>query len=261
MSKCTVFESETKFLGYMVDKDGIKMYPDKVSAMLNWPPPKNVAKLRSILGLTNQYFKRFLLNYTKVAALSELTKFQNEFDLAENKPALEAFKWLQTAVTTAPVSATPNFDAPFIVVTDASGFGVGTILMQNDPGIEGNPRRPLAFHSARLSSAERNYPVGEKELLAVISAFKKWRWYLEGAKGGVIIVTDHLPNTFLSTNSAEQVSRRQARWQLELSRIDLQWVYEKGPTNVADPLSRCPNLLHVVRTQATPCAHAVNLFF
>jgi hypothetical protein len=130
--------------------------------------------------------------------------------------------------------------------------------MQNDPGIEGNPRRPLAFHSARLSSAERNYPVGEQELLAVISALKKWRCYLKGAKSGVTIVIDHLPNTFLSTKSAEQFSRRQARWQLELSRIDLQWVYEKGPTNVADLLSRCPDLLHVVRTQATPCAHAVN---
>jgi hypothetical protein len=111
-------------------QDVIKMDPDKISAVLNWPPPKNVAELRSFLGLTNHY-KRFLLNYsTKIAALSELTKPQNEFDLAENKPALEAFEWLKTAVTTAPVLATPDFDAPFIVVTDASGYGVGAILMQ-----------------------------------------------------------------------------------------------------------------------------------
>jgi hypothetical protein len=77
----------------------------------------------------------------------------------------------------------------------------------------------LAFHSAKLSSAEQNYPVGEQELLAVVSALRKWRCYLEGAKDGVTIVTDHLPNTFLITKSAEQFSRRQARWQLELSRI------------------------------------------
>jgi hypothetical protein len=70
-------------------------------------------------------------------------------------------------------------------------------------------------------------------------------------------VTDHLPNKFLNTKSAEQFSRRQARWQLDLSRVNPSWVYEKGPTNVADALSRCPNLLHVVATQDNSCAHAV----
>jgi hypothetical protein len=257
LSKCSFFQTETKFLGYMVDHEGIKMDPEKISDVTGWPLPKNVAELRSFLGLTNHY-KRFLHNYsTKVAALSELTKPQNPFNLADNPPALEAFNWLKTAITTAPVLATPNFEAPFIVVTDASGFGVGATLMQNDSDITGNPRRPLAFHSARLSSAERNYPVGEQELLAVVSALKKWRCYLEGAKGGVTVVTDHLPNTFLNTKSAEQFSRRQVRWQIELSRINPKWVYEKGPTNVADPLSRCPELLHVVYTQPNPCAHDV----
>ena len=171
---------------------------------------------------------------------------------------MKAFNWLKQAITTAPVLARPDYEAPFLVVTDASGFGVGATLMQNDPSIEGNPRRPIAFHSAKLSSAERNYPAGEQELLAVISAIRKWRCYLEGAKGGVTIVTDHLPNTYLNTKSAEHFSRRQARWQLELSRVDPKWVYEKGPTNVADALSRCPNLIHVAGTQANTCAHELD---
>jgi hypothetical protein len=236
------------------------MDPDKVSAILAWPEPKNIAELRSFLGLSNHY-KRFIENYsTKVAALTELVKPTNQFNLADNQPALDAFKWLKTAITTTPVLASPNFDAPFMVVTDASGFGVGATLMQNISSMPGNPRRPLAFHSAKLNSAERNYPVGEQELLAVISAIKKWRCYLEGAKGGVTIVNDHLPNTFLATKSAEQFSRRQSRWQLELSRVDPKWVYEKGPTNVADALSRCPNLLHVGATQANTCAPVVNSF-
>jgi hypothetical protein len=258
LSKCSFFQAQTKFLGFLVDKEGVKMDPDKVSAVVEWPIPKDVAELRSFLGLTNHY-KRFLLNYsTKVAALSELIRPTKGFDLADNPPALEAFEWLKTAITQSPVLAMPQYDAPFIVVTDASGFGIGAILMQHDESLPGNPRRPLAFHSARLSSAERNYPVGEQELFAVISALRKWRCYLEGAKGGVTIVTDHLPNTFLDTKSPEQFSRRQARWQSELARFDLKWVYEKGPTNVADPLSRCPNLLlPVVRTQATTCAHEV----
>ena len=155
-------------------------------------------------------------------------------------------------MTSAPILAVPNFEAPFTVVTDASGFGIGAVLMQEDASAT---KRPIAFHSARLSDAERNYPVGEQELLAVISALRKWRCYLEGAKGGVTIVTDHLPNTFLDTKSAKQLSRRQVRWQLELSRINPNWVYEKGQTNAADPLSRCPELLCVSAPQGKPCAH------
>jgi hypothetical protein len=88
-----------------VDKKGIKMDPDKVSAILAWPIPKNIAELRSFLGLSNHY-KRFIQNYsTKTAALTELVKPTNEFNLVDNKPALEAFNWLKTAITTAPVLA------------------------------------------------------------------------------------------------------------------------------------------------------------
>ena len=258
LSKCSFFQAQTKFLGFMVDKEGVKMDPEKVSAVRDWPIPKDAAELRSFLGLTNHY-KRFILDYsTKIAALSELTKPKNTFDLADNPPALEAFEWLKSAITEAPVLAMPNFEAPFIVVTDASGFGVGAILMQPDESLPGTPRRPLAFYSAKLSSAQRNYPVGEQELLAVIMALRQWRCYLEGAKGGVTIVTDHLSNTFLDSKKPEQLSGRQARWQIELSRYDLKWKYEKGPTNVADPLSRCPKLLlPVVYTQANTCAHEV----
>ena len=140
-----------------------------------------------------------------------------------------------------PVLAVPDFEARFFVVTDASGYGVGAVLMQNDATTAA--RRPLAFHSARLSDAERNYPVGEQELLAVISALRKWRCYLEGAKGGVTVITDHLPNTFLNSKSAEQLSRRQVRWQLELSRINPEWVYEKGASNAADPSQPLPGAI------------------
>lgn len=252
LSKCSFFQTSTKFLGYVVDQEGIKMDPDKVSAVLSWPLPKNASELRSFLGLCNHY-KRFIGGYsTRIAALSELTKSSCAFDLQENSPALQAFKWLKEAMTSAPILAVPNFEAPFTVVTDASGFGIGAVLMQEDASAT---KRPIAFHSARLSDAERNYPVGEQELLAVISALRKWRCYLEGAKGGVTVVTDHLPNTFLDTKSAEQLSRRQVRWQLELSRINPNWVYEKGQTNAADPLSRCPELLCVSAPQGKPCAH------
>ena len=71
-------------------------------------------------------------------------------------------------------------------------------------------------------------------------------------------MTDYLPNTFHDSEKPEQLSGQQARWQVDLLRYDFKWNYEKGPTNVADPLSRCPKLLlPVVRTQANTCGHEV----
>ena len=95
LSKCSFFQTGTKFLGYVVDQEGIKMDPDKVSAVLSWPLPKNASELRSFLGLCNHY-KRFIGGYpTRVAALSELTENSRAFDLQENSPALQAFEWLK----------------------------------------------------------------------------------------------------------------------------------------------------------------------
>ena len=128
----------------------------------------------------------------------------------------------------------PEVGEPYEVVCDASGFGLGAVLLQN--------QRPIAFHSYKLCDAEQRYPVGEQELLAVISALKQWRCYLEGATGGVTVVTDHKPNTFLDSKPAVQLSSRQVRWQHFLSRFDFQWEYRKGCHTLADPISRNPAL-------------------
>ena len=78
---------------------------------------------------------------------------------------------------------------------------------------------PIAFHSYKLSNAEHRYPVGEQELLAVITALWQRRCYLEGAEGGVTVVTDHKPNTYLDSKPAVQLSSRQVRLQEFLSRF------------------------------------------
>ena len=130
--------------------------------------------------------------------------------------------------------AMPEAGAPYEVVCDASGFGLGAVLLQN--------QKPIAFHSYKLCDAEQRYPVGEQELLAVVSALKQWRCYLEGATGGVTVVTDHKPNTFLDSKPATQLSSRQVHWQQFLSRFDFAWEYCKGCHNVADPISRSPAL-------------------
>ena len=180
---------------------------------------------------------------TKVAALHQLTKSNAYFNLAENKLALAAFQCLKQAITTAPVLAVSDFET--LHCCDGFFWVWGrAVLMQDDHSLLGGPKRPLAFFSARLSDAECAYHVRKQELLAVVSALKKWRCYLERAKKRVTVVTDNLPNTFLDTKSAEQFSWRREKGQLESSRISPHWFYEKFQTNPADPLSRCLTLLH-----------------
>ena len=232
MSKCFFFQSSVKFLGYVVSAEGIHVNPDKIDVIANWPRPRSPTEVRSFLGLGN-YFKRFVQGYAKLTApLVQLTKKSVQFVWGERQD--KVFKKLQDCLCHAPVLAMPEVGEPYEVVCYASGCGLGAVLLQN--------QRPIAFHSYKLCDAGQRYPVREQELLAVISALKQWRCYLEGATGGVTVVTDHKPNTFLDSKPAVQLSSRQVRWQHFPSRFDFQWEYRKGCHNVADPISRNPAL-------------------
>ena len=118
--------------------------------------------------------------------------------------------------------------------------GVGAVLQQE--------KRPIAYESARFSPAEKNYTIGEQELLAVIHALKKWRVYLEGGPHPVRLRTDHQPLTYLPTKGV--LGGRQVRWAEYLSRFDIEWEYIPGQRNIADALSRMPTLRLYVTTRA-----------
>ena len=173
-----------------------------------------------------------------VAPLRKLTQKAVKFEFAgAAADAFEHLKYLKYCLSHAPVLALPDPELPYEVMVDASGFGCGAVLLQK--------QRPVAFHSYKFSSAELNYPTGEQELLAVITALRQWRCHLEGAEK-VVVVTDHKPNTFLDSKPSVQLSRRQVHWQQFLSRFDFTWEYRKGCANVADPISRNPALMNVV---------------
>jgi hypothetical protein len=163
---------------------------------------------------------------TLVTPLRNLTRHNVDWKWSDR--CQKAFQLVKEALTKAPVLASPDFDKPFEVVSDASGFGVGAVLLQ-----EG---RPVAFESKTLSAAEQNYHTTDREMLGVIHALRTWRCYLEGVQ--FTVVTDHCPNTFFATKS--NLSRRQARWSEFLQRFTFDWCYRPGRTNVADPLGRFP---------------------
>ena len=122
----------------------------------------------------------------------------------------------------------PVFNKPFEVVLDASDMAIGVVLLQD--------KHPIAFESKKLSKAELNYTVIEKELLGVMHALWVWGCYLEGSD--MVLVTDHCPNSCL--DSQQTLGRKQARWSEFLHQFCYTWEYRPGPLNVADPISRFP---------------------
>lgn len=137
----------------------------------------------------------------------------------------------------APVLGIYNPDLPITVETDASDYAIGATLSQPD---EQGRLHPIAYYSRKMSPPERNYDVHDKELLAIVTAFKEWRHYLEGAKHRIMVYCDHKNLTHFTTT--KELNRRQVRWAEELASYDFKITYRKGSENArADALSRRPD--------------------
>ncbi|KAH9268094.1 hypothetical protein BASA84_000404 [Batrachochytrium salamandrivorans] len=151
------------------------------------------------------------------------------------RPEQEAsFKRLKDAFARPGFLAHPNDEQPFILETDASDFAISGVLHQHD---QTNTLRPVAFYSRQMNNAERNYDIYDKELLAVVESFKHWRHLLQGGLHPVTVLCDHKNlEYFMST---KKLTRRQARWSLELSEYTFTITHRPGKLNGrADSLSR-----------------------
>eukprot|EP00798_Chlamydomonas_sp_ICE-L_P030045 gene30045-biopygen15901 len=240
LSKCTFNQSELKFLGHIIGRDGVKVNPKKVATVRDWPTPRHAKHVQQFLGLTN-YFRKFIQGYSSMAApLSDLTKLNGDFGAKWTAAHSSAFEGLKTALTSAPVLTLPDFDKPFEVISDASLLGTGAVLLQD--------KHPIAYSSKKYIPAEKNYTVSEQEMLGIVHALTEWRCYLEGSR--MTLVTDHNPFTYFDTKSV--LSRRMGRWQETLAPFHYTWEYRAGRNNVADPISRNPNL-------STPGDHDLSL--
>ena len=168
------------------------------------------------------------MGYAKIASpLIELTKKTVSWHWST--ACQRSFRNLKLALTAAPVLAIPDLAAPFELITDSCGYGIGAVLMQKD--------RPVTFYSRKMTAPEKNYVNHEQELLAAIAALKVFRCYLLG--NHFTLITDYKPNTFLDTQPT--LSRRQARCRSEyLQRFHFTWVHKPGKFSVADPLKPQP---------------------
>ena len=243
--KCTFFKHEVDFLGYIVSDKGISMDPKKVDAVSDWPAPKSVHDIQVFLGFAN-FYRRFIKAYSKVASpLTRLLRKEVKFVWGDSESA--AFNTLKEAFTSAPILQHFQPSKSIIIESDASDYAIAGVL--SHPG-NNNQLHPVAYYSRKLQPAELNYEIYDKEMLAIVEAFKHWRAYLEGASQ-ISVFTDHKNLEYFT--SSKVLNRRQARWAELLAHFDFKITYRPGTSmGKPDALTRRQHLQGGSRAAEAP---------
>ncbi|KAL2252670.1 UNVERIFIED_CONTAM: Retrovirus-related Pol polyprotein from transposon [Sesamum indicum] len=218
-SKCSFAQKEIEYLGHVISHKGVATDPLKVECMINWPVPTSDKALRGFLGLIG-YYRRFIQGYGAISKpLTSLLK-KDAFEL--NAEAEKAFNHLKELMVSAAVLAMPDFSQLFIVETDASGKGIGIILMQGG--------RPISYLSKPLVTKNLGLSTYQKEFLALLLAVTKWRHYLLGSY--FIIRTDQKSLKYILDQRVD--SMLQQKWVTKLLGLSYEVHYKKGNENRAE---------------------------
>lgn len=234
-SKCSFAQSSVSYLGHIVSANGVEVDTDKINSVVHWPCPSSLKGLRGFLGLAG-YYRKFVKDYGTISApLTQLLK-KDSFHWTDE--ATMAFSRLKSALTSTPVLALPDFTSTFCIESDASGLGIGVVLMQAG--------RPIAYFSKALSGKNLSLCIHDKEMLAIVSAVQKWRHYLLGRH--FKIYTDHRSLKYFLEQRLSSFD--QQKWLSKLLGYDYEIIYRSGSSNrAADALSRVHDdsgSLHVI---------------
>lgn len=239
--KCDFFAKQLEYLGFIIDKNGLHACKSKVKAIVEAPVPQNVTQVKAFAGLV-QYYGKFVQNLSGIMSpMYNLLRKDVPFVFDEN--CMKAFNKVKELLTTAPILAHYDPNAPAVLTVDASSTGLGCVLSIIDS--EG-AERPVSFASRTLSLAERNYSQIDKEATAIVFGVKKYHQYLYGRH--FTIKCDHKP--LLSIFGSRKgipvfAAGRLQRYALFLSGYTFDIKYVKSEENSADALSRLPlNVKH-----------------
>lgn len=230
-----------------MSKHGLEVDIEKVKAIREWPTPRNASEIRSFHGLAG-FYRRFIRDFSSITApLNELIKKNVKFEWG--KAQERAFTDLKDKLCNAPLLALPNFELTFEIECDASGIGIGAVLMQN--------QRPLMYFSEKLTRATWKYPTYDKELYALVRVLQTWQHYLWPKE--FVIHTDHRSLQHLKGQT--KLNRRHAKWLEFIETFPYVIKYKKGKENVvADALSRRYVLLNALHTKLLGFKHIKTMY-
>jgi hypothetical protein len=227
-SKCEFGMTEVLYLGHIIGEKGVQVHQEKIQAILDWPTPKTLTELKGFLGICS-YYRRFVKGFSQLCApLTDLTR-KGAFRWSQE--AHVTFDKMKKVMSTCSVLSLPDFSQPFILECDASGEGIGAVLMQN--------RHPISYESRKLRGPELLYTIYDKEMLAIMHALAKFRQYLVGEK--FVVRTDH--NSLKYFLDQKDLNERQQKWVSKIQDYDFDIEFVKGKNNVVvDALSRRPSV-------------------
>ncbi|GBN42352.1 Transposon Ty3-I Gag-Pol polyprotein, partial [Araneus ventricosus] len=231
--KSKIRVESVKYLGFDLSINGQSINEDKIQALIEYETPKNKAELQRFLGIIT-FLGKFIPNLSnRTGILRKLLGKNTEFVWSANEQ--KAFEDLKKCVTNAPVLSFYNKDKMSTISVDASQYGLGAVLLQED--------HPIAYASSSLTETQQRYSQTEKELLAIVIGCKKFHYYVYGTK--FVIETDHKPLIGLLQKPMDKLSPRLQRMVLELFKYNLQLRHVPGKNlYVEDALSRNPLKCH-----------------
>ena len=226
-SKCVVGATEIKYLGHIVNSEGLKVDPARVAALKNIPPPRSVKDVRSFLGCC-QFVRAFVQDFARVAKpLTTLLKQNEQFRWGEEQK--QAFMSLKERISDEQLLAHFDPTLPTQVRTDASKIGIGAVLLQQ----HGESLRPVAYLSKTFNKTQQNWHTVEQECFAIYHAVTSWRHYLLGHPFSLL--TDNRNLTYIHSCTTPKV----IRWAAALMGYNFSIRHLPGQMNItADCLSR-----------------------
>ena len=231
LDKCEFGKTELIYLGYTLGPDGIKVNPEKIKAIKEYPRPQNVKQLRQFMGLCS-WVREFIPSLGTLAEpLIQLTRKSQAWTWGP--PQEQAFASLKDKLISAPILSYPNFKHPFFLAVDSSDIGAGAVLFQHYD----NRKHVVSYASVTFNPTQRRLHAMERELLGILFATAKFREYLDGRR--FTLLTDNKSLTYMY--SLTDHNKKLARWSLRLTEYDFDICHIPGAQNtVPDVLSRNP---------------------
>jgi hypothetical protein len=226
MKKSSFMKIELIYLGFVISVDKLKMDPDKVEVIKNWPSPKSIFEVRRFHGLAS-FYRKFIRNFSGISApMMDTVKKRHKY-FHWTKEAEKSFNLLKRKITEQPILVLPDFNKTFQVKCDASEFAIRAVLSQDD--------KPVTYFSEKLNEMKVKYSTYDKEFYAVIQALKKWRHYLIPKE--FVLYSDNHALQFVPQQ--DKLNQKHAKWVEYMQNFTFVIKHISGTANkVVDALSR-----------------------